>query len=196
MEEGETQLAASIALAQAGDAEAFHPVFRRFGKPVLSFIYNLVDDRARAEELTQEVFIRAFRALGSLREPAQFSTWLFGIARNVVRESIKAKYRRNRDVALDDPLALVLADARPGPGAELAASELGRAIRCALSSLPEDFRTVFVLRALHQLTYEEIAAVTGASVAKLKTDMHRARAEMRRRLLPYLEGSGRIRGHL
>jgi len=192
----ETPLAHSIALARDGDAEAFRCIFLRFGKPVLSFIYGMIGNRARAEELTQESFIRAFRALGSLRNPDQFSTWLFGIARNVVRESIKAKYRRGEDVPLDDPVALSLADQRSGPDDELEASELGRRIRSSLSNLHEDFRTVFVLKVLHQMSFEEIAAITGHSIGKLKTDLHRARLEMRKRLLPYLEESGWFRGRL
>ncbi len=194
MDERERELVAATVRAQAGDPEAFHYLFLRFAKPVLSFVYNLVGDRQRAEELTQETFIRAYRGLGSIRNAGQFSTWLFGIARNVVREAVRERYRHSPNVALDDPLALSVADGRPGADEELAATELGRTIRRALSSLSEDFRTVFVLKVLHQLSYDEIASITGASVGKLKTDLHRARLEMRHKLLTYRDRTGRIRG--
>ncbi len=194
MDERDKELAAATVRAQAGDTEAFRYLFLRYARPVLSFVYHIVGDRPRAEELTQETFIRAYRGLGEVRDPGRFSTWLFGIARNVVRESARESHRRSRDVALDDPVAISVSDRRPGAEEELVAAELGRTIRGALLGLSEDFRTVFVLKVLHRMSYEEIASITGSSVGKLKTDLHRARLEMRRKLLPYWERTGRIRG--
>ncbi len=175
-----------LARARAGDADAFRAIFSRYSKPVLSFIYSLLTDRSRAEELTQETFVRAYRRLGSMQADAQLSTWLFGIARNVVREAIKEKYRDGRNVGLDQPLSGTLRDIRTGPDEQLIAGELNRAIQKALGALNDDHRLVFVLKVLHKMPYLEISRISGSSVGKLKTDLHRARLEMRQRLAQYL----------
>src|ERR1044071_9223530 len=75
-----------IALARSGNQEAFGLLFERYARPVMGFVYNLVGRPDVAEELTQETFVRAFRSLAEFRGRAAFSTWLFGIARNVTRE--------------------------------------------------------------------------------------------------------------
>ena len=78
-----------------GDADAFRLIFERYSRPVISFIYDMVNDRGLAEELTQETFVRAFRAIHTMRAETKLSTWLFGIARNVARESLRARARRD-----------------------------------------------------------------------------------------------------
>src|SRR5690242_4013341 len=78
-----------VARAKGGDEDAFHLIFNRYGRPVLSFINNHVRNRELAEELAQETFVRAYRNLNGLKDEMRLSTWLFGIARNVVRESAR-----------------------------------------------------------------------------------------------------------
>ena len=190
-EDSGAELRDLVARAGAGDAEAFHAIFRRFAKPLLSYIDHLLGDRARAEECLQETFVRAYRKLASLRDAALVETWLFGVARNVVREAIKAKYRAPRSVALDEPATLRLRDSRSGPDEAVIGAELELQIRRALGALTIDQRAVFVLKLLHAMSYEEISQVTGSSVGKLKTDLHRARLELRRRLGPYVGVSGK-----
>ena len=82
-----------------GDAEAFRLIFERYSRPVISFIYDMVNDRGLAEELTQETFVRAYRAIRTMRRDTKLSTWLFGIARNVARESLRARARIPRSTA-------------------------------------------------------------------------------------------------
>ena len=161
-----------------GDSDAFRLIFERYSRPVISFIYDMVDDRALAEELTQETFVRAFRAIHTMRAETKLSTWLFGIARNVARESLRARARANSHVDLADKSVMDLSDNKPEPVDGLLSKELNDLIRRALAALDEDKRLVFTLKVLHQCSYEEIAAITGFSLAKLKTDLHRARAEM------------------
>jgi len=175
-----------LARARAGDPDAFHAVFDRFAKPVLSFTYSLIGNRAVAEELTQETFVRVHRRLASLHSDAQLSTWIFGIARNVVRESYRKKYRRQQRVVLEEGESVDLEDSASRPDERLIAEELQRTIRSALARLPADHRLVFVLKVINRMNYREIASITGSSVGKLKTDLHRARLEMRQRLLPYV----------
>jgi RNA polymerase sigma-70 factor, ECF subfamily len=168
-----------------GDADAFRLIFERYSRPVISFIYDMVNDRGLAEELTQETFVRAFRAIHTMRAETKLSTWLFGIARNVARESLRARARANTHVDLADKSVMALSDDKPVPVEGLLSKELNDLIRRSLAALDEDKRMVFTLKVLHQCSYEEIAAITGFSLAKLKTDLHRARVEMRKKISPY-----------
>jgi RNA polymerase sigma-70 factor, ECF subfamily len=177
-----------VARAQAGDPEAFRAIFHRYGKPILAFIFHLLGDRSRAEELTQETFFRAFRGLDRLQEGARLSTWLFGIARNVAREAIRDRHRNRREVGLDDSFSRTLPDNRAHPDREFLAGELQRAIHRSLRGLPDDQRIVFVLKMLTKMRYRQISRITGSSMGKLKTDLHRARQQMRQSLQPYLTG--------
>lgn len=104
-----------IARARSGDDEAFRLIFERYARPIISFIYDMMGERDLAEELTQETFVRAFKNLGALREEARFSTWLFGIARNVARESLRSRRRDERKVEIDDRSVMELKDGQPAP---------------------------------------------------------------------------------
>ena len=169
----------------AGDAEAFRLIFERYSRPVISFIFDMVNDRSLAEELTQETFVRAYRAMRTMRRETKLSTWLFGIARNVARESLRARLRAVNHIDLEDKSVLDLSDNKPVPVDGVLSKELNEVIRRSLAALDEDKRLVFTLKVLHQCSYEEIAEITGFTLAKLKTDLHRARAEMRRRIGAY-----------
>lgn len=175
--------------ARSGDEEAFHMIFNRYGRPVLSFIQHQVGNRDLAEELMQESFVRAYRNLGGLRDEQRLSTWLFGIARNVVRESARSARRSERNVALDEPESMELESREALPEGAVLQVEMRRQIQDALLTLDEDKRTVFSLKIFHEKSYEEISAITGHSIGKLKTDLHRARAEMRKKIEPYLQST-------
>ena len=97
-----------------GDSEAFRLIFERYSRPVISFIFDMVNDRALAEELTQETFVRAYRAIRTMRADTKLSTWLFGIARNVARESLRARVA-NSHVDLADKSVMGLSDDKPVP---------------------------------------------------------------------------------
>jgi len=175
-----------IARARRGDHEAFRLIFDRYARPIISFVYDMVGRRELAEELTQETFVRAYRNIKGLRDETKLSTWLFGIAKNVARESLRSRVRDDRKVGIDDDRIMELADAGVTPDDQLLNKELNGVIRDALGALDEDKRLVFTLKIFQQRSYEEIAEITGSSIPKLKTDLHRARAEMRRRIRPYL----------
>lgn len=177
-----------IAQARNGDDDAFHAIFRRYGRPVLSFLYNHVNNRDLAEELTQETFVRAYRNLNFLKDETRLSTWLFGIARNVAREATRQTIKAERNVALDEPESLNLRATDAMPEGAMLDHELNQTIKDALAGLDEDKRLVFSLKIFHEKSYEEISAITGHSIGKLKTDLHRARAAMRKRLETYLVG--------
>jgi len=175
-----------VARACHGDQEAFRLIFERYSRPLISFIYDQVSNRELAEELTQETFVRAYRGLHTLRTETKLSTWLFGIAKNVARESLRARVRDDRHVDLEDKLVLNLSDRGPVPVKQLLNKELNEVIQNSLALLDEDKRLVFTLKVFQQCSYEEIAEITGFSIPKLKTDLHRARTEMRRRVGSYV----------
>ncbi len=180
------------ARARGGDEEAFRMIFDRYLRPIVSFIYDMIGDRGAAEELAQETFVRAFRNLGSLRNDVQLSTWLFGIAKNVAREQLRSRRREKHAARFGTESDIDPPSTDPQPDGQLLSKELNEVIRKALSDLDEDKRMVFSLKVLHHLSYDEIAEVTGSSVAKLKTDLHRAKAEMRCRVGPYLRTSDEV----
>ena len=175
-----------VTRACQGDQEAFRLIFERYSRPVISFIYDQVGDRELADELTQETFVRAYRGLKSLRKETKLSTWLFGIAKNVSRESLRARIRQNQHIDLDDKQVLDLSDQSPVPSSQLLDKEFSEVVQRSLALLDEDKRLVFTLKIFHQYSYEEIAEITGFSIPKLKTDLHRARAEMRQRVGQYV----------
>jgi RNA polymerase sigma-70 factor, ECF subfamily len=175
-----------VARARNGDDEAFRLIFERYARPIISFVYDMVGRRELAEELTQETFVRAYRNIKGLRDDARLSTWLFGIAKNVTRESLRSRIKDDRKVEIDDDRVMELSDGELTPDCQLLNKELNGVIREALGALDDDKRLVFTLKIFHQRSYEEISEITGSSIPKLKTDLHRARAEMRRRIRPYL----------
>ncbi|MBA3806519.1 MAG: sigma-70 family RNA polymerase sigma factor [Acidobacteria bacterium] len=177
-----------VARVRAGDEEAFRLIFDRYSRPVLGFIFDMVGQRDLAEDLAQETFVRAFRLLDGLRDETKLSTWLFSIAKNVARESLRGRRRDAGNVEIDGEEAFELRDQARTPAAQLLDKELNGVIQTALMRLDEEKRMVFTLKVLQQRSYEEIAEITGFSVGKLKTDLHRARAEMRRRIGPYVGG--------
>ncbi|HKC64917.1 MAG TPA: sigma-70 family RNA polymerase sigma factor [Pyrinomonadaceae bacterium] len=175
-----------IARARRGDEEAFRLIFERYTRPVISFIFYMVSNRALAEELAQETFVRAYKSLNVLRDETKLSTWLFGIAKNVARESFRASSKSARNVELDNQTVLEIRDERESPAGRLLDRELSRMIALALLKLDEDKRLVFTLKIYQQRSYDEISEITGFSIPKIRNDLHRARIEMRRQLSAYL----------
>lgn len=173
-------------LARTGDPEAFRLVFERYCRPITSFIFDMVNQRELAEELAQETFVRAYRGLHRMQAETKISTWLFGIAKNVAYELLRTR-RRRQMVAIDEIENSPPDETAPQPDGELLDKELNAVIQSAIEALDDDKRVVFTLKILQQKSYEEISAITGSSIPKLKTDLHRARAEMRRRIGPYVE---------
>ncbi len=172
----------------AGDPDAFRHIFDRFSRPVTSFIFDIVGRRDLAEELAQETFVRAYRGLGSLRDGTKLSTWRFGIAKFTAWEAIRAERRRG-SVGIDEIAEMPSESDYARPEVQLLGRELNGVIHEALAALDDDKRTVFSLRIFQQKSYDEIVDITGFTLAKVKTDLHRARSEMRRRVGPYVEGT-------
>lgn len=172
-----------LARARKGDADAFRHVFDRHAPAVHRFLADLLGEQHHADEATQETFVRAWQRLGTLKDDERLAPWLFGIGRHITLEA-----RRNRirhpEAPIDDahenvPDALT---SEITPESLLLSREAGARLTHALQRLSNDRRTVLLLRADHGLPYDDIARVLDWSLAKVKVEIHRARAQLRKHL--------------
>ena len=176
-----------IAGVRQGDESAFRLIFEQHHRFVFRFLYGMVGDRRLAEELMQETFMQAYKNIGALREEAKLLSWLCGIARHVALHSLRSRPGKNQWIGIDDQEVAELKGAQGSPETRMLNAELKAVIHDALAALDDDKRGVFILKVLQQMSYAEIAEVTGFSIPKLKTDLYRAKAQMRRLIRPYLE---------
>ncbi|ABS24468.1 RNA polymerase, sigma-24 subunit, ECF subfamily [Anaeromyxobacter sp. Fw109-5] len=169
---------------QAGDARAFEALVGRHRTPVFSFLVRLTADRARAEDLCQEVFLKVVKASRTWEERARFRTWLYAIARNLaVDEARRAAFRRAEP--LDAPGlagAAAYPAGDPAPDAAAEAALLRPKLEAALAALPDEQREVFLLREYAGLRFAEIADVTGTPENTVKSRMRYALEGLREAL--------------
>ncbi len=181
-----------IQRAKAGEVEAFRQVHEEYGRRILNFIYRMVDSREDAEDLAQNVFLRAFHELPRLQDAERFESWLYRIARNEVYQTFRKKRSEpaRQEAAVGDSreqAEFEPADRRPNPQDRVLHEELGARIRLVLSSLPPKLREVFVLAVIDEKSYAEISDIVGRSLLSVKTDIFRARSYARKSLGRYLE---------
>lgn len=174
--------------ARGGDGRAFRTIFERHGGAIRRFLRDLLRDDSAADEATQETFVRAHRGLGRLADQAKLRPFLFGIARNVARERMRAGLRE-RPLDDDDEGAVADLGHAPSPESLLIAAEADRVLAAALADLAPERRAALLLRLDHELGYPEIAEAMGWSIQKVKNEIHRARGRMRAQILEYLGGA-------
>ena len=165
---------------KAGDRRAFDELFARYTPRLHGFLTRMVRDRARAEELTQDVFIRLYTAAERYEARTRFSTYVFGIAHNLALNHL-ARAWRQREQALGDRVPEPATEAA-GPAEQLDAARAHAALERALGELPERQRAALLLRAHEGMGYDEIAAALGTSVPSVKSLLHRARETLLERL--------------
>ena len=180
-----------IARAQNGDTEAFNPLVYKYQQKIYNLIYRKVGDRETAEDLCQEVFLKAWQALPNFKEQSVFYTWLYQIAFNCSIDYIR---KRDREIIFaceelpqnaDDGLPML--QTQPSPCQILEKEELGHIIRKAMHKLPLGQRSVLYLRYWEDLPIKEIALRLGKSEGTVKTYLYHARQKLRSLLLPYLQ---------
>jgi RNA polymerase sigma-70 factor (ECF subfamily) len=169
---------------RAGDAPAFEELVMTYQHRVFGVALRMLGNRAEAEDVAQEAFVRAHRALGAFRGDAKLSTWLYAITSRLCLNRLASGERRMARQG-DDAL-LRLSDAGPRPDAALERRELETALGRAIAELPEDRRIVVVLRDLEGLSYEEIAQVLELELGTVRSRLHRARAELKEKLERFL----------
>ncbi len=176
---------------QAGNNEAFEELVRRYERKVYNITYRLMGNEQDASEALQDAFLRAYRFIGKFQFKSSFFTWLYRIATNV---SLSRLRRRDKlvTVSLDQPvdaageLRLEIPDTKYGPEKLMKQRELRAALQKSVEELPEDYRSVVVLRDLEGLSNEEVSKVLKLSVAAVKSRLHRGRLVLREKLASYL----------
>jgi RNA polymerase sigma-70 factor, ECF subfamily len=159
--------------AQRGDERAFSLIVRAYETPVFNYVLRLVGDRALAEDLTQEVFIRVFQGLPKFSLRSKFTTWLFQVTKNRVLDELRASERRPRAlVAIDDAPPLEVVDAPVEQVETLAA------LWCAVDELSTDLKMALLLRDVVGLSYNEIADALDTTLATVKWRIFKAREEV------------------
>lgn len=190
----ETQLVTEL---QSGSDTAFDWVVTYYHVSVYNVIYGILADRSDAADVTQEVFLKAFRGIHGFRRGSSLKTWLYRIA---VRESLNHRrwWRRHcrNEVSLDIPAdenhaATEAEDLEATPFDQLATRETQVAVRAALAELSEAYRSAVILRDLEGLSYEEVAEVLEISVATVKTRILRGRRALKKLLEPLLHAPGK-----
>ncbi len=166
----------TVRRAQQGETAAFEQLYREHVGRVYALCLRLAGDRGRAEELTQDVFVRAWEKLGTFQGKSAFGTWLHRLAVNLVLGDRRSEsVRVHRVFGTDQPEAFETPGRPPDP---IAAMDLERAI----ATLPRGARTVFVLHDVEGYRHDEIAAMQGSAVGTSKAQLHRARRLLREAL--------------
>jgi len=168
-----------LARAQAGDVAAFEKLSGGYAARLFMLLLRLLGDRAEAEDVAQEVMLRAWQGIGRFQGRSSYFTWLYRIAVNEASRALERRSRRPAGVALSaDELQLPAAPS-DGPEHQAEARELREAIERALAALPMDLRTAIVLRDVEGLSTQEAAAIAGVSLAAFKSRLHQARLRVR-----------------
>lgn len=176
--------------ARAGDYGAFEQLFLRHRTMVYRFVYQMVPRRDDAEDIVQEVFVRAYQNLDRYRDEARFTTWLLRIATNLGTDRARMANRRQHleQQEAKGALAWMTVGDTDDPVENLEADERKLALRKALMALPEHHRTMIILRDIEERDYEDIASIMNCTVGGAKLRVLRARRALKDRLLPLLEG--------
>jgi RNA polymerase sigma-70 factor (ECF subfamily) len=177
--------------AQRGERGAFDLLVLRYQHKVVKLVARLLRDQTEAEDVAQEAFVKAYRALGSFRGDSAFYTWLYRIAINTVKNHLVAQGRRPPS---DDVEAEVAEQMDMGgrlrehatPERELLTDEIARTVQAALDDLPDDLRTAIVLREIEGMSYEEIADAMECPIGTVRSRIFRAREAIDKRLRPLL----------
>ena len=177
---------------QKGDKSAFDLLVLKYQHRVLKLVSRFVNDAAEAQDVAQEAFLKAYRALPSFRGESAFYTWLYRIAINTAKNALVSNRRRPIDFDLDlqDPeqydrhATLKEVDT---PEGVLLTEEIREVVERAMEQLPEDLRTAIVLREIEGLSYEEIAEAMDCPVGTVRSRIVRAREAIDKRLQPLLD---------
>jgi RNA polymerase sigma-70 factor (ECF subfamily) len=164
------------------DHEAFAEIVDRYKHKVHWLVRRMVGS-AESEDLTQEVFLRAYEAMPGLRDAGTFRTWLYRIAHNLCLNEIKKRGRRGDHLSLEEEgeekVHWLLPEPRPGLEEDIERHDLSRYVRGLVEQLPLPYRTVITLFYIQQARYEEIADIMGIPLGTVKTHLHRARLRLR-----------------
>lgn len=183
--------------AQKGDLQAFERLFGQYQRGIYNVVFQMVRSEADAADLTQDVFVRAWKALPRLDAPEAFTSWLYRIAGNLARNWIRDNTRVRKE-SLDQPFGdgddegggREIADFSSNPADVVQTQEVQDVVRGAIQGLSADHRTVVTLHHLEGMPVEEVAQIMNCSVGTVKSRLSRARDHLRRKLAGFVELPG------
>lgn len=166
---------------RCGDLQAFDELYERFGEMIYNLALRLAGNREEAADLTQEIFLRIYRHLGSFGGRSTLKTWVFRIAINHCRDRLSRHYPATQSIddEAEEGNGVTIADPGRGPEELAVAADEGRRVMEGLSRVPPVFREAVVLRDLEGLSYEEIAEVLGVRVGTVRSRIARGREQLR-----------------
>lgn len=172
-----------VAGALKGSQDAYRELVQRFERPVYSLIVRMVRDPATAEDLAQEVFVKAFRRLNTFDPQWKFSSWLFKIAHNATIDHLRRGVPDTVPLEVEDDdkgsLSSVLADeSAEDPHAAAQRRDLGQSLERAITKLRPEYRQAVLMFYAHGASYQDICEVSGLPLGTVKTNLHRARKEL------------------
>lgn len=178
--------------ARGGDRRAFDLLVLRYQQRVANLVSRYVREPSETQDVTQEVFIKAYRALKGFRRDSAFYTWLYRIAINTAKNFLVAQSRRppGSDLGVETAEQLGMGGRirdYATPERELLSEEIATTIRAALDGLPEDLRTAITLRELEGMSYEEIAEAMSCPIGTVRSRIFRAREVIDKHLKPLLQ---------
>ena len=176
---------------------AFEALMQKYQRTVYGLLFQLAPDFRDTSDLAQEVFIRIWRSIGTLRNPHAFRSWLNQMVTNLFYDELR-KRPKNAIISMDEPIksdegeessTRDIADLSAMPDELTQRRELSDAIDTAIAQLPEQFKTVIVLREFEGLSYDEIAALTKTEIGTVKSRIARARAKVQESLHPFISAA-------
>ena len=170
---------------QEGDVGAYNQLVNRFKDRLLNFIYRFVNDLDLAEDLVQDTLLKLYTHKDSYQEIAKFSTWLYTIAANLARTELRKKKRRKTfsvtELSRDDR-EFIIASSDVDPSEDLSSENFEKSVQRALAELPDDFKTIIILRDIQELSYDEISKIVDVPLGTVKSRINRGRVKLQQLL--------------
>jgi len=175
-----------IQQAAAGDTAAFEALVLRYQTQVYSLAYRMVGNEADAQDLAQEAFVRAWRALDSFQFSSQFSTWLYRLTSNICIDFLRSQKKR-KHISLtvlqdDEQQQWDMPDHRPLPEEQMIVTQEREALAKAIAALDPEYRQVLILRIVNDCSYQQISEIMGIREGTVKSRLSRAREQLRKKL--------------
>ena len=175
-----------------GSEAAFRVLVQRYRMRIMNLVSRFINDRDRAEEISQEVFLRVFRNRERYRKSGKFSTWIFTIAVNLTKNEIRSRVRHRGTFSLDameeesGGQGVSFPDWKPLPDEDLNSREIGEKVAEALRKIPPRYREAVMLRDVEGLSYEEVGQILRIPGGTVRSRINRARLMLKERLKPHI----------
>ena len=170
---------------QEGDVGAYNQIVYRYKDRLLNFIYRFLNDLDRSEDLVQDTLLKLYTHKDSYKEIAKFSTWLYTIAANLARTELRKIKRRKTFSVTElshDDREFIIKSTDAGPGEENFSQNFEKNVQRALAELPDDFKTIIILRDIQELSYDEISKIVEVPLGTVKSRINRGRVKLQQLL--------------